>query len=277
MIQDIYPHTFSNVFVAISQIKDNDYVFHFKENNLLLKQTGQNFELPQRKELYDPSLQGGTFLFTLNEVRCFLVWDCTPPTGVQLVYHEISFFRTIAQKEIAWASIVAYQLMDWYAQNKYCGRCGRETVLKNDERAISCPACQTTVYPKISPAVIVAILCNDKILLASGVNFRSNFYSLVAGYADIGESLEDAVAREVKEEVGLNIRNIRYYKSQPWPFSGSMMIGYIADADDTQSINIDKKEISDAAWYTRDNLPNHPTTISIAGEMIEKFKAGSLV
>lgn len=277
MIQDIYPHTFSNKFVATSQIQDNDYVFHFKENNLLLKQNGQNFELPRKKELSSSGLAEGIFLFTLNEARCFLVWDCAPPTDIQFAYHEISFFRTIAQQEIAWTSIVAFQLMSWHIQNKYCGKCGSETVLKNDERAISCPACQTTVYPKISPAIIVAILCNDKILLASGVNFRSNFYSLVAGYADIGESLEDAVAREVKEEVGIDIKNIRYYKSQPWPFSGSMMIGYIAEADDTQPIKIDKKEISDAAWYTRNNLPNHPTTISIAGEMIEKFKAGSLV
>jgi NAD+ diphosphatase len=185
---------------------------------------------------------------------------------------EISFFRTIPQKEIAWAGSVGFQLMNWYAQNKYCGKCGAPTVLKNDERAIICPSCQTIVFPRISPAIIVAILCNDKILLARGANFRGNFYSLVAGYADIGESLEDTVAREVKEEVGLDIRNIRYYKSQPWPFSGSMMIGYIAEADDTQPICIDKTEIAEAAWFTRGNLPNHPITISIAGEIIEKFE-----
>jgi NAD+ diphosphatase len=122
----------------------------------------------------------------------------------------------------------------------------------------------------------VAILCNDKILLAQGVSFRSSFYSLVAGYADIGESLEDAVVREVKEEVGLDIKNIRYYKSQPWPFSGSMMIGFIAEADDTQPISIDKKEIINAAWFTRGNLPIHPVAISIAGEIIEKFEKKEL-
>lgn len=276
MIQNIFPHTFSNAFIADLHIQNNDYIFHFKDNNLLLKQNGQDFEIPRKHQLEGISPNEGVFLFTLNDVRCFLVSHCTA-TSNDFIYQEINFFRTIAQKEIAWAGIVAFQLMNWYEQNKFCGKCGSETVPKEDERAIYCPTCKTTVYPKISPAIIVAILCKDKILLASNANFRTNFYSLVAGYADIGESLEDTVAREVKEEVGLDIRNIRYYKSQPWPFSGSMMIGYIAEADDTQPINIDKKEISDAGWFTRDNLPNHPNTVSIAGEMIEKFKNGSLV
>lgn len=277
MIQNIFPHTFSNAFIADSHIQNNDYIFHFKDNNLLLKQSDQGFEIPRRHQLEDIRLKEGIFLFSLNDVRRFLVQDCAPQANKEFIYHEINFFRTIAQKEIAWSSIVAFHLMNWYALNRFCGKCGNATVLKNDERAISCPSCQTTVYPKISPAIIVAILCKDRILLASNANFRTNFYSLVAGYADIGESLEETVAREVKEEVGLDVRNIRYYKSQPWPFSGSMMIGYIAEADDTKPINIDKKEISDAAWFTRDNLPNHPNNLSIAGEIIEKFKNGTLI
>ncbi|HWU43879.1 MAG TPA: NAD(+) diphosphatase [Bdellovibrio sp.] len=275
MIQDIHPHLFSNKFVANPAIRENDYVFFFKGDKLLLKQNGNGLEIPRKKELNGLKPEG-VFLFSLNEINCFLVWECLQPENNQFTFQEISFFRTIAQKEIAWTSIVAFHLMNWYTQNKYCGKCGNPTVLKDDERAITCPSCHTTIYPKISPAIIVAILCGDKILLARGVNFRGNFYSLVAGYADIGESLEDAVVREVKEEVGVDVKNIRYYKSQPWPFSGSMMIGYIAEADDTQPIRIDKKEISDAAWFTRDNLPNHPALISIAGEIIEKFKNNEL-
>jgi NAD+ diphosphatase len=134
----------------------------------------------------------------------------------------------------------------------------------------------TIVYPKISPAIIVAIICRNKILLARNSSFPGSWYSLVAGYVDIGESLEEAVTREVKEEVGLDIRNIRYYKSQPWPFSGSMMVGFVADADEDQTISIDMKEIAEAAWFQRGKLPNHSLNVSIAGEMIERFDKGEL-
>ncbi len=275
MIQDIHPHQFSNTFVKTSGIRENDFVFHFRENSLLLKQTNREIEIPRKKDLTGCDATG-IFLFVLNGVNCFLVQDCKVPEGPSFVYHEINYFRTLSQKEIEWASVVAFQLMNWYTQNRFCGTCGKATESKTYERAIFCPSCQTTRYPVISPAIIVAILCNDKILLARGPKFRENFYSLVAGYVDVGESIEDAVAREVKEEVGLDIRNIRYYKSQPWPFSGSMMIGYIAEADDKQPIRIDNDEITEAAWFSRGNLPNHPNTRSIAGELIEKFARGEL-
>ena len=275
MIQDIHPHQFRNEFVITSGIQENDYIFHFKGNSLLLKKKGDEFEIPKKEDLKGCD-SNGIFLFTLDNIHCFLVWECELLDNRGLAYHEINYFRTIAQKEIDWASIVAFQLMNWYLQNKFCGKCGGITRHKKEERAVFCPSCNTTIYPKISPAIIVAILGNDKILLARGVNFRSNFYSLVAGYVDIGESIEDAVVREVKEEVGIDIKNIRYYKSQPWPFSGSMMIGFIADADDTQPIRIDKNEIIDAAWFSSTDLPNHPQNRSIAGELIEKFVKGEL-
>jgi len=275
MLQEIHPHIFKNEFSIIQRIDVNDYIFHFKKDSFLLKKNNLEFEIPKRKELNGLN-SDGIFLFSLNNINCFLVWDCPEPNENQYIYHEINFFRTIPQKEIAWAGIVGFQLMNWYENNKFCGKCGVVNVIKKNERAIECPSCQNTIYPKISPAVIVAIICKDKILLAQGVNFRSNYYSLVAGYADIGESLEDTVIREVKEEVGLDVKNIRYYKSQPWPFSSSMMIGYIAEADDRQPVIVDQKEISEAAWFKRGSLPNHPSLISIAGEIIEKFEKGEI-
>lgn len=271
MIQDIHPHQFENKYLNNPELTPDDYIFHFKESALLLKQTGETLEIPRRKDLKTDNANA-VFLFTLNKTNCFLVWTCTEPSDQSFSYQEINFFRNIPQQEIAWTSIVAFHLMTWYAQNKFCGRCGSTTTCKTDERAITCPSCKHTVYPKISPAIIVGIICGDKILLARGVNYRSPFYSLIAGYADIGESLEDAVRREVKEEVGLDVWNIRYYTSQPWPYSGSMMIGYIAEADDQQPIKLEQKELIDAIWFSRDQLPNHPSNISISGEIIEKFK-----
>jgi NAD+ diphosphatase len=172
--------------------------------------------------------------------------------------------------------MVGFHLMNWYTQNKYCGKCGTRTQQKPDERALICPNCNTIVFPKISPAIIVAIICNNKILLVRSPNFPGSWYSLVAGFADIGESLEETVIREVKEEVGLDVKNIRYYKSQPWPLSGSMMVGFIAEADENQPISIDNKEIAEATWFNKENLPEYSSNLSIAGEMIEKFEKGEL-
>lgn len=271
MIQDIHPHQFSNQYIASSAIQKDDYIFHFKDNALLLKSSGEDLSLPRKKELAECS-EDGIFMFTFNHVHCFLIWDCPKFENRDYSYHEIQFRNPFSQKEMDWVSGVALQLKNWYLLHKFCGKCGTPTVQKKDERALLCPACNTILFPTISPAIIVAILSKNKILLARNVNFPEAYYSLVAGYVDVGESIEETIVREVKEEVGLTIKNIRYYKSQPWPFSGSMMIGFIAEADEDQAIKVDNIEIMEAAWFDRHNLPNHPRERSIAGEMIEKFK-----
>jgi len=277
MIHEIFPHQFNNQFVAAHNIGENDLVFHYNGDTLLLKTSGDKFEIPRKSDIPKVSeTTEKTFLFTFNGIACFIVWDYPETDDSRFVYKDISFFRTINQQEIAWISIVGFQLMNWYSQNKFCGKCGSKTEEKTDERAIICHNCNTVVYPKISPAIIVAITCCDKILLAHNANFPGSWYSLVAGYADVGESLEETVMREVKEEVGVEVKNIRYYKSQPWPFSGTMMIGFFAEADSSKPVYPDNKEITDAAWYERGNLPSHPPAISIAGEMIEIFEKGGI-
>ena len=277
MIQDIYPHRFCNSYLSNQAPHENDYILHYQGNTILLKTKGDELAIPQKKDFPEISAETGhIFLFSLNEVPCFWVWDDLKAKGSQFEYKDISLFRTTSQHEIGWISIVGLHLKNWYLQNRFCGTCGAQTQHKSDERAVVCPACNTVVYPKISPAIIVAIVSNDKILLARNSNFVGGWYSLVAGYVDVGETLEETVKREVKEEVGLDVWNIRYYKSQPWALSGSMMIGFIAEADENQPICIDEKEITAAAWFTRVTLPNHPKNISIAGEMIEKFERGEL-
>jgi len=277
MIHEIFPHRFNNQFIIADSIAEDDYIFHYNEHSVLLKTTGDGFEIPRKKDVSTIfNIIEGTFLFSLNEVRCFLIREEPICLNDGFSYKEISFFRLLQPQETAWVGIVGFQLNNWYLQHKFCGKCGSETKEKPDERAIICPNCHTTVYPNISPAIIVAIISNNKILLAHNSNFEENRYSLVAGYVDIGESLEETVRREVREEVGLEVKNIRYYKSQPWPFSGSMMIGFIAEADDTQPVRPDNIEITEARWFNRENLPNHPPTISIAGELIHKFEKGEI-
>jgi len=278
MIQDIFPHRFNNHYLADQTIAENDYILHYQGNSLLLKTNGDELIIPRKKDFSQITDQTGhIFLFTLDDVSCFLIEEDLKVEESHLSYKEISFFRTTRQSEVAWISLVGFHLRSWYVQNKFCGKCGARTQHKADERAVICPDCNTIVFPKISPAIIVAIVCGDKLLLARNSNFVGGWYSLIAGYVDVGETLEETVAREVKEEVGLDVKNIRYYASQPWALSGSMMMGFVAEADENQPICIDGKEIVEAAWFTRDNLPNHSSKISIAGEMIAKFEKGELL
>ncbi|OJU43080.1 MAG: NADH pyrophosphatase [Bacteroidales bacterium 45-6] len=277
MIQDIFPHHFNNQFLADRAIEANDYVLHFRDNKLLMKTAGSELELPRKKDF--PEINGdaeATFLFTLDDVSCFMLWNDLPTDEAVFDYKEIGFFRTFPQPETAWISLVGFHLQHWYEEHRFCGKCGAKTKHKEDERAVFCSECGTLFFPKISPAIIVAITAGGKILLANNANFRPGWFSLIAGYVDVGETLEETVLREVKEEVGLDVKNIRYFASQPWPLSGSLMVGFTAEADQSQPIKIDGKEITEAAWFERGNLPSRPTNISIAGEMLDKFEKGEL-
>ena len=229
--------------------------------------------MPRKKDFSDTIVsEDCTFLFTYDTVPCFLLNTLNPETDSSIVIKELSFFRTTQQPELAWVAMAGSHLRSWYVQNKYCGTCGSPTVHKTDERALMCTSCNNVIYPKNSPAKIVAITCNDKILLARGSHSPVAWYSLIAGYVDIGETLEETVRREVREEVGIQVTDIRYYTSHPWPLSGSMMIGFTAHADDSQPITLDGKEIAEAKWFTRGNLPNRSLSLSIAGEMIDNFE-----
>jgi NAD+ diphosphatase len=277
MIQDIFPHSFDNQYLSLNSIGEEDIILHYTGRNILYKVVNEEPELPRKKDF--PEITEKTekiFLFTLDSIPCFLITDDLKTDKPHFVFKEINIFRTVSRQEIAWVSIAGFHLASWYEQNRFCGKCGTRTIHKVDERALVCPECNAHIFPRISPAVIMAIISNDKLLLARNSNFQGNWYSLIAGYSDIGESLEETVIREVREEVGLEISNIRYYKSQPWPLSGSMMIGFVAEADESQQILPDGNEIIEASWFSRGNLPNHPSLISIAGEMIEKFDRGEL-
>lgn len=164
----------------------------------------------------------------------------------------------------------AFQIMHWDRTHQYCSSCGAQTENKTDERAKRCPSCGFVNYPRISPAVIVAITRGNEILLARGVHFQTGFYSVLAGFVEPGETFEECVQREVGEEVGLKVRNIKYFGSQPWPFPDSLMVGFTAEYD-SGDLNMDKKEIIDAGWFTPDKLPPLPGGGSIARRLIDWY------
>ena len=165
----------------------------------------------------------------------------------------------------------ARQIHDWNTNFKFCGRCGTQTLRKQTEHARVCPSCNLQHYPRISSAIIVAIVKDDQLLLARGVNFPDKkIFSVLAGFMEPGESLEECVRREVFEEVGIQVKNITYFKSQSWPFPDSLMVGFTADHDSGQ-ISIDPEEILEAGWFDVDHLPKTPAKYSISGKLIDWF------
>lgn len=165
----------------------------------------------------------------------------------------------------------AVQVMEWDRTNQFCSRCGTKTIKKPGERGKECPDCGELFYPRISPAIIVLIKKDHEVLLARSPNFPPGLYSLIAGFIEPGETAEAAVAREVKEEVGINIKNITYFGTQAWPFPNSLMIGFTAEYS-SGDIQPDGTEIEDANWFLADEkLPVLPGKISISRKLIDHF------
>jgi NAD+ diphosphatase len=194
--------------------------------------------------------------------------DQAAPTG--WIWQEIRPllpFFTPAQNH---AVGCALELRWWSARSRFCGSCGTPMEDAPDERARRCPKCGAFFYPSASPAVIVAVTRGDKLLLAHNRNFSPGLFSLLAGFVEPGETLEQAAVREVREEVGLEINNLRYIRSQPWPFPNSLMAGFRATCDSGE-IKVDGKEIEEAAWYGPDSLPDTPREGTVAFDLISDW------
>ena len=166
----------------------------------------------------------------------------------------------------------AFQVVQWDRTHRFCGRCGRATVHHERDRARQCPGCGLVSYPRVSPAVIVLVSRGDRFLLARNASFPGKRYSIIAGFVEAGETLETAVVREIREEVGIEVRNVAYFGSQPWPFPHSLMVGFTAEHASGE-IAIDGEEIVDAGWYRADpeQLPELPNRISISRRIIDSF------
>jgi len=198
--------------------------------------------------------------------------EVAPETPVPegMVFEDLKLLYEVVEEDIFLLAGRAVQIINWDKHHQFCGACGAPTIDWKHGNAKKCPQCGHMSFPRLSPAVIVAIVKDGKLLMAKHSYGLNDRYSLVAGFVDPGETLEEAVEREVAEEVGLKVKNIKYFNSQPWPFPHSLMVGFTAQYENGK-IKVDKFEILDAKWFAPDEIQLPPSKMSISSELIEWF------
>lgn len=274
MIQDISPHRFHVEFYN-HKPQAEDKVLAFSQGQLLLRNT-EEIDFPSLEECPDGSAEQMVYLFAVDEIRFF--YYRIPDVQLQ-PFSDRGFrlagrqeFRRLAPKHLAFAAVTACMLDGWYTANRFCGTCGQKLVHDEKERMLRCPDCNHRIYPRINPAVIVAVTAGDKLLLTTYKGRDYKNYALVAGFTEVGESFEDTVRREVMEEAGLKVKNIRYYGSQPWAFADNILAGYFCEVDGECDIRMDEEELASAQFFKREDIPVEYTDSSLTNEMICAFK-----
>ena len=301
MIHEIYPKKYNPLYIN-REIQENDYLLDYEGDGILVKRKDGKITLPKCYDYQEicglaknKILDSAYYLFEISGNFYYEITDLPQKIKDDLIFYKkledlpeepihggneyfylrIHRFRELDPVYMVYAGATGYHLSNWRKTSKYCGCCGAPTRPSEIERAFVCTKCGYSKYPQIAPAVIVAITNNDKILLVKNLRRPKNVrLELVSGYVEIGESFEQAVHREVLEEVGLKVKNIRQYKDQPWGISGAHMIGYVADVDGDDTVTRQEDEISEAKWYTRDEVPEYRNRLSVGSEMILSFKKG---
>ena len=264
-----------------------DKVLAFRGDSLLLSREGDGVELPEISQCGLGTAEL-TFLFDLSGTGYFLarnepalspsafggidagqVDDAADASGFQ--FEPLGIFRWIRPRETRFAIEVGAQLQGWYRDNRFCGRCGSPTQPDHKERMLRCPSCGNTVYPRINPGVIVGVIDGDCMLLTKYAGRGFTNWALIAGFTEIGESLEQTVEREVLEETGVHVKNTRYFSNQPWPRSSSLLVGYFADLDGSPEVRVDDQELACAEWVNWRDVPHDPDDYSLTRTMMCTF------
>ncbi|MGN0297998.1 MAG: NAD(+) diphosphatase [Lachnospiraceae bacterium] len=303
MIQDIFPKKLNNQYHEELPSRQ-DTLFFFEGSSVLARQNEEgdqifypSFELfcegIKHNEGEDAlSAYHFIYLFSIDDKKYFLAQKANDlikgtfegemaDSKVHSEFHSmlpdyqfigVNSFRKAKPKEEAFAAITAYHLYTWYRDNQFCGRCGQPLTHDHKQRMLKCSYCNNMIFPKISPAVIVGVINQDKILLTKYAGRTYKNYALIAGFTEIGETPEETVQREVMEEVGVKVKNIIYYKSQPWALSGSLLLGYFCELDGDDNIHLDHEELSLGTWLHADEIDFPAEDISLTNEMIMHFK-----
>lgn len=268
MIQDIKPHHFYNQYEPKTPLP-NDHVLLYQKGLIFMQEQGA---VPYVKDLHSSDWRQLQYLFSIDEKAYFTLLQkplCLP-SGY--AFHPIRSLRGLPHAAEKMAGASGYQLWSWYRSRQFCGSCGNRLQHDQKERMLYCDHCGAMEYPKICPAVIVAIVDGDEMVLTryAGRSYQKD--ALIAGFCEIGETLEDTVRREVMEEVGLRVKNIRYYKSQPWSFTDTLLSGFFCEIDGSRKIVLDERELAQARWVKREDIPEDEEHVSLTAEMMTYFK-----
>jgi len=270
MFQDIAPHVLNNQNDKRRAPHNGDYVLIGRKQQVVLTTTGTlpRYEIVARDWAFDEAQY--RYLLATDDIAFYWVdVDATEKSNYQI--GSTRSFRNLTPAWLGFGSATAAHLAWWYDTNRFCGYCGQPLQEGATERSLVCEACGQTIYPTIMPAIIVGVTHGDKLLMTKFLGGYDR-YALISGYTEIGETFEDTVRREVMEEVGLQVHNIRYYGSQPWAPSHTLLAGYFADLDKDVAIELETDELAKAQWFTRDQIPQGDTTDSLTWTMIEAFR-----
>lgn len=275
MIHEIAPEILDNQYRR-ENIQDDSSIMLFFEGRLLLSTKNGQISYPRYAQVKN-KIGRYVYLFSLSGRGYFLA----EPLFTETEYEGFQAVTAIQLRDKqpvseAFAGMTALHLYRWYASVQFCGCCGSRTEHDKSQRMMRCPTCGNLMFPKISPAIIVAVTDGERLLLTKYAGRKTAAYALVAGFIEIGETAEECVAREVFEETGLHIKDIRYYGSQPWGFDGNLMLGYTAQLDGTHEIELDQNELATAVWLKPEEIPDIADYSSLTREMIRRFKYGHL-
>ena len=268
MIQDIHPDRLENTYAPRAP-KNGDAMMLFSgEGKTAVRIREGRIFFPTEE---DAGREDAVYLFSISGRGYYLASGQkeTLPSGFE--YRSLRELRETCTGKEMFAAFTAYHLWRWYADNRRCGRCGGENAIHEKERALRCRVCGHTVWPRINPAVIVGVIRGDCLLIT---RYRTGYghNALVAGFTEIGETLEETVGREVMEETGIRVRNIRYYRSQPWGIAQDLLAGFWCEAEEPGEIRMDPGELKYAEWVRREDIVLQPDNLSLTNEMMKRFK-----
>lgn len=286
MIQDIEPKRFFNQYTEKNP-SEYSRIVSFSDGKILYREQDGKMEFPTFAQVKQHLIQKNVkwtgreddsrifpeavYLFTIEQEDFFLM-DLQNEIFEDFSYHKMFETRHMHPKEYVLAAATGWHLYVWYRDNQFCGRCAKKLVHDEKLRMMKCTSCGNMVFPKIAPAVIVGVINGDKILMTKYAGREYKKYALIAGFTEIGETAEQTVEREVMEEVGLHVKNIRYYKSQPWGYDSDLLIGYFCELAEEHEIELDETELSLAEWVDYKDVPDDPEGLSLTREMMLTFR-----